>query len=80
MDKQRFSEIMNKNKINNNLNIEEPKNVKPKKLLTKKRKNNTPSLPENENTIIKKSPIMNAMNNPILPNISIPQNQLQQNI
>ena len=42
---------MNKNKINNNLNIEEPKNVKPKKLLTKKRKNNTPSLPENENIL-----------------------------
>ena len=29
------------------------KRIKPKKLLTKKRKNNTPSLPENENTIIK---------------------------
>jgi hypothetical protein len=73
------NEIMNKNKINNNLNIEEPKNVKPKKLLTKKRKNNTPSLPENENTIIKKSPIMNTMNNPILPNISIPQNNMIDN-
>ena len=73
------NEIMNKNKINNNLNIEEPKNVKPKKLLTKKRKNNTPSLPENENTIIKKSPIMNAMNNPILPNINIPQNNMIDN-
>ena len=47
-------ETTNKNKINNNLNIEEPKTVKHKKLLNKKRKNNTPSLPENENTIIKK--------------------------
>ena len=70
IEKKKMNKLYNE-KLHNNLNYEEKIKRKQEKLERIRKKN--------ENTIIKKSPIMNAMNNPILPNISIPQNNMIDN-